>query len=205
MKVKNTLIIIVILFLSGCSSVPVKEHPGVGDIVAEFPEMRIGNSWETTDFSDQYGSDTYNYEITNVEADKSFDLRIRVKRTGKKYFRYYNSKEENFPGILSFENDSSVLSFPMFVGKSWKASQNAKTRSGEMGNFSSVYLVESYESVETDVGTFNAFKIKRKTHNITAGWRGESFFWYSPDVKGIIKSKHTEKRGTKLMKTNLIK
>jgi hypothetical protein len=206
-KVKNTLSIIIFIFLFSCASVPAKDHPEAGDIVANFPEMTIGDSWETTDYdySNKYGSETYNYEITNVEADNSFDLQISVKKSGKTHFRYYDSKEKSFPGILSFEIDNSVLSFPMFVGKSWNSRQYAKSRSGEMGNFSSTYLVQSYESVETEAGTFYAFKIKRKTHNIKDGWHGECFFWYSPEVKGIIKSKHNDKRGIKLIKFNLKK
>ena len=206
MKVKSILCLMSIIFLCSCSSVPVKHHADPGDIVAEFPEMTVGDSWETTDYSSKYGSDTYKYKITAVEKNKSFELRVNIEKLGKTYFLYQDIEQNSIRAILFSDADLFALNFPLFIGKSWESKQSGVSRSSNKGyDFSSIYLVESYESVKTDAGTFNAFKIKRKSHNITVDYRDEVLYWYSPDVKGVIKSQVHGRRGVKLIRYNLMK
>lgn len=200
---KKITFIIFFLLLLGCSSVPVKDHPDPGDIVANFPIMEIGDSWRTLDFSEKAGSDEYMYTVTRVDKNKSFDLHILGRKSGLDIYKYYDMNKDSIHGILSNDVDNHLLNFPLFIGKSWKSKQRAKALQGGFNDFRSKYLIEKYEAVITTAGTFNAFKIMRKSTNMKTGWMGTDYFWYSPGIKGIIKSDHEYKRGTELLEFNI--
>jgi hypothetical protein len=70
------------------------------------------------------------------------------------------------------------VQWPLSVGKHWTYEGDVVNKlSGFSGGAQSVIRVERYEDVETPAGTFKAFKI------VT----GSSAWWYSPDVRTIIK------------------
>jgi len=81
--------------------------------------------------------------------------------------------------------------FPLTVGKSWRLSARAF-----IANFPRVYtvdfVVQGYEDVRTQAGTFKAFKIFRKWHWEqtqlgSADWG--DVMWFAPSVKTMVKLK----------------
>jgi hypothetical protein len=57
-----------------------------------------------------------------------------------------------------------------------------------MEDYREEYSVQSYEEVSVEAGTFTAFKINYKsirTKNIRESSKGD--YWYSPEVKAIVK------------------
>ena len=95
-------------------------------------------------------------------------------------------------GLLEF-HPSLPLEWPLEVGK--KGSRQIEWQTLQSG-FNRIYVnweVESYEDVQVPGGSFKAFKIHYSFQVGPPGasgarqWR-ELFFWYSPEVKQIIKS-----------------
>jgi hypothetical protein len=167
---------------------------------ASFPKMAVGDSWVVTAYGGKkYGKDTYTGKVVNVDENGSFDLQIKRKKSGKTWIRYYDIDEPHVHGILNTDTDPGLLCFPLFVGKTWTNEVRAKSMDGEYNEFKSSYNVQTFETVNTKVGQFEAFKIKRESKNIGTGWLGSSYFWYSPKVKAIIKAKHEWKRGLELI------
>jgi len=186
------------------SDVPVaklqKSMPLPNEPQASFPKMVLGDSWVVTAYgSKKYPKDTYTGEVTNVDQNGSFDLQMKAKKSGKTWSRFYDIDEPHVKGILPTDAAGGTLSFPLFVGKTWKAKGSFKSLSGKYNEFRLTHEVKAFETVNTKAGQFEAFKIKRTTKNIDVGWSGYSYFWYSPKVKAIIKSKHKTKRGANLI------
>lgn len=201
--------IISVLTLSfGCTTTEVKKQsPTPGDVVAEWPKMQVGDTWYTTDSSSVYGSDNYDnyhYKVARVEEDGSFDVEITSEKREKPRYLYHNSNYPMMSGVTCVDFDKHKVSFPLFVGKEWDAVAAYKPKPGlNFADYKTKYKCLKFERIKTRAGEFKAFKIKRITHNVSTGWRGQSYFWYSPKIKVIIKSKHDFKKGMKLISYSL--
>ena len=147
---------------------------------AERPTYSIGDKWI---------SPAGVFELIRIENDiyifsneKAREIRL-TKELGL-------VKSEGPAGLLEF-HPSLPLDWPLEVGK--KGSRQIEWQTRQSGGFNRIYVdweVESYEDVQVPAGSFKAFKIHYSFQVGPPGgrqWR-ELFFWYSPEVKQIIKS-----------------
>lgn len=82
-----------------------------------------------------------------------------------------------------------IYDFPLYAGKKW--SYRFDVFSGTMTHDLLIELkIVGFEEVEVPAGKFNAFKVETKdtvTTGSGTGHSGTSYYWYSPDVKSMIK------------------
>lgn len=85
----------------------------------------------------------------------------------------------------------AIIDFPIAVGKKWNYSFQRKEKKGpKLDRIRADYKVETYEPVTVAAGTFNAFKITAVSEATERGiitMPQKDQYWYSPDVKYIIK------------------
>jgi TolB-like protein len=66
-------------------------------------------------------------------------------------------------------------------------------------------VVEKYETVSTKAGSFKSFKIKRYEYNVQLKIQNIEEYWYSPEIKRIVKSTPSWKYGSELISYSLAK
>ncbi len=99
-----------------------------------------------------------------------------------------------------------IIEFPLKVGYTWDYTYE-KTK-GKIFKKLATYTVESYEELTVTAGKFWAFKIKSLVEPINApkgkAWQTETnYYWYSPDVKQIIKEQKQSGKYTELKEYNI--
>jgi TolB-like protein len=188
--------ILLILFLSfGCQTTPdIKQSPLPGDPVANFPQMAVGESWMISEYSQKFNRDVHHNKVIQVQSDGSFLLEVRGEKEGLSYRKYDNKYER-----VREKSSSKPLDFPLFIGKKWKVEYFDYSTSGKYARYVDEHVVEKYEIVNTEAGSFKSFKIKRSQHNIDRNWRGSEEYWYSPEVKCIVKSVPSWRYGLELI------
>jgi len=109
-----------------------------------------------------------------------------------------NKRHKGYPG--------PIIKFPLKIGNKWDYTFE-KTK-GKIYNKRATYTVESYEQLMVTAGKFWAFKIKSVVKPINAPrgkiWLPEiTYYWYSPDVKQIIKDQKQSGKYTELKEYNI--
>jgi len=191
---------LVIFFSSGCETTPVRQAPLPDEPIAPPPKMVVGDTWVVTDWSREYGIDTFTFNVTHVESDGGFTLEVTSKKDGiTRVTNYDNAFQRINPPLKR-----KVLDFPLFVGKKWSDKQYGRSAHGDYKHYENEYIVEKYETVSTEAGSFKAFKIFRQQYVRETGKTFTEEYWYSPEVKAVVKSKPTWKIGKELISYSVI-
>ena len=93
-----------------------------------------------------------------------------------------------------------IFDFPLTIGKRWKDSYSRRV-AGVTIDFSENFLVLGWEDVEVRAGKFKTIKLEYKLEvtmppgvarigSEVAGPRGKVWYWYSPEVKNLVKCQH---------------
>jgi hypothetical protein len=165
----------------------------------EAPVWNIGDRW----------SFAGNFPMSVINADEnSYTVKI-LTRTGESTYIYDKS---SLNILYSVEGDRRIefkgvhkrrLNFPFEIGKSWKDSFMRKTiystAAAREYVYHDTYTVLGWEDIEVRAGKYKALKIEFKEERIedqerrkTKEREGKAWFWYSPDVKYLIKCKLEE-------------
>ncbi len=155
----------------------------------EAPTLNVGDKWR---YGDESGS-KWTQEVIAIEND------IYVIRYGKQ-IRGFDKNTMNFIYTIDENNKRTkftdtrgkVLDFPLYIGKKWSNNvSHTPMRGGGRPveqNYLEEYFVSSYEDVKVMAGIFKAFKIEYRARNMQTMREGsKGAYWYSPDVKAIIK------------------
>jgi hypothetical protein len=150
----------------------------------EAPVWNLGDQWRYRG----KGGDKFDQKVIGVGND------IYIVQYGKET-RGYDKSTMNLNFIIEGDKRlkftgtrSKVLDFPLFVGKKWHKLITATSRAGRSEDYREEYLVASQEDVNVEAGKFKAFKIEYRsirTRDLRETARGA--YWYSPEVKTIIK------------------
>jgi TolB-like protein len=193
-----------LFFPFGCESTrAIRQSPLPGDPVADFPKVMVGDSFVISDYSSKFGTDIYHIKVIQVESDGSFLLEVKGEKEAMPRHRRYNNKYEPWG-----EEKGKVqrrLDFPLFIGKKWKDAYYGQGTDGRMYNYTNEYVVEKYETVSTKAGSFKSFKIKRYEYNVQLKIQNIEEYWYSPEIKRIVKSTPSWKYGSELISYSLAK
>ncbi|MFO7709167.1 MAG: caspase family protein [Desulfobacterales bacterium] len=185
-------------FLSACSSTqPDKTAPLPGDAVADFPRMTLGDQWVTSS-----GEGVRNYKIIDVKPDGSFVSEVKNEDGSLTFHRhvdnrYQLTKEVNITtgAIIKIPSPPAQnLNFPLFVGKKWADEYQAIASDNRFKTFKNSYHVTAIETVATQAGSFRAFKIRRNYSATGLTQNRDVYYWYSPDVKFVVKIQHDRDR-----------
>ena len=200
-RVKTFLVVFAFLLsLLACSSVQTeKTLPVPGENVANFPRMTIGDQWVTST-----GEGIKSYKVIDVKADGSFIFEVKNEDGSLSFHLYFDNnyrliKEINMTtgAIIKIPfPPAENLNFPLFVGKKWEDEYQAIGSDNKFKTFKNSYEIVSIEMVTTPAGTFNSFKIHR-SFSATGNKRElDVYYWYSPEVKMVLKLQHSLHRLT---------
>ncbi len=205
--------IINVFALSLCETPPAAQQtPLPRQPIAHFPKMVVGDSWVFKGHSYRYGSDTFQQKIIKVGEDGGFVMEVTGEKEGT-HHRYYDKeyqliKASKIPEGTQIKTPVPAekrLEFPLFVGKTWEdAYVYGSPVDRKDFRFTNDSTVERYETVETEGGTFQAFKIVKRYHNSETKWNGINTYWYAPEVKREVKSiRDWRKEGDELIRYQL--
>jgi hypothetical protein len=161
----------------------------------EAPVWNVGDKWVFTQ----------GMKMEVLEADESgyvveFPNQIIVfeKSTLNKVFTVQGKKREPYRG-----NQRRVLNFPLTIGKTWKNTYSetlkwedtheSRSTGPALGDETQIfenYKVLGWEEVELRAGRFKAVKIEYRkgwSSPVTGIIEGKAWYWYSPEVKYVIK------------------
>ncbi len=142
------------------------------------------------------------WQTSRILFPKFFLAKEYLKRKGgqnEKEIRGYDKNTMNLNFLIEngrrtkySDSRSKVLNFPLYVGKKWSdiVAKTPKTggRPSVEQNYLEEYFVSTYESVSVEAGTFMAFRIEYRQHNMRKlNETARGAYWYSPDVKAIVK------------------
>lgn len=154
----------------------------------ESPSLNIGDKWK---YRDKSGGE-WTQEVTAIEND------VYVIRYGKET-RTYDKSTMNFNSVMEegkrFKftgSRSKILNFPMHIGKQWKNQFSSQPKTGGSRrvekNYLEEYFASGFEEVSVLGGTFKAIKIEyQQTELGNMKQTAKGAYWYSPEVKAIIK------------------
>ena len=172
-----------------------KTDPGPGEPVAECPTMRVGDSWT---ISTHKG--IVNKKVFKVNSDGSYVIEWQRERDKKSWRRSY---DKNCRPIKSKRNN---LEFPLYVNKKWKDKYRSKSIRGDYFTYENFYTVTKYEQIKTKVGSFKAFKIKKKQYIVSELRTGKPMYnsyWYVPQLKTVVKYTFANQKDDELVSYNL--
>ena len=161
----------------------------------EAPIWNVGDKWAFSQGVkvEVIETDDNGYVVGFPDQTILFD-----KSTLNKVFTFEGKKREKYRG-----NQKRFLNFPLTIGKSWKdtysevlkwedtyTSRTISSSGGEETQIFENYKVLGWEEVEVRAGKFKAVKMEYKK-----GWmtpttgmvEGKAWYWYSPEVKYVIK------------------
>jgi hypothetical protein len=182
--------------------VATRTAPDPNDPVAYFPTMQVGDKW-----TKEKNNKTYHLKIISVEKDGSFIAEKKFDAQNSLFHMYYNNELllVKFKNIRTGKTTTKSkplrrwISFPLFVGKKWETEYMGRSVGNTPYKYSDIYKVVKYETVETDVGSFKSFKVKRANYTEHGGpWI--TYYWYSPKVKDVVKVESIYQKESKLQK-----
>jgi hypothetical protein len=184
------------LFALSCSTTT-RNNPTQEGTTADFPEMKIGDSWTKSTYKGKIFS-----KVIQVNSDGSFVIESRNETINESFHYFYDNKYmlRKKIDLKTGKLDDRIarppfkfLNFPLYVGKTWQDINYAESIDKVMREYKFKYVVKSFEKVKTKAGMFEAFKIVRYYSVIddlrAEGNRRPAVYWYSPDLKTIVKLK----------------
>jgi tetratricopeptide (TPR) repeat protein len=196
---------IVIYLISSCTSSIVKESstniPGK-ELSIEFPKMTVGDEWRVDSLRG-----IVIRKVIKVESNGAFVLEEKSDNESNFFHLNYDNsyrltaRINQASGIYSkiAKPPFQYLSFPLFVGKKWQDNAYAQSVDGKYYNYQNYYSVEKIEMKTIEPGTFKAFKINLYSINSDTKKEFKEIYWYSPELKIIIKSESNWKKDTEVL------
>ena len=150
---------------------------GLG-LKVQAPELHPGDTWTLTSWTEQFAGKEGQYLVFNVPG-------TTIKRYRTLELNHVKDVRDGVE-INKTEPHTGLLSFPLFVGKTWQGSYTNDILSGDVERDTS-FMVVAYETVGTPAGSFQAFKIIGLDQRTDRPYGLEVTFWYAPEAKAIVK------------------
>ena len=136
-------------------------------------------------------------EVTRVNKDGSFVTTITVPEYNRRYMKLYNNRYQWIASIDLTKNQEfpvpnpprKSFDFPLWVGKKWKDDKfrGWNISKNKFFSYRNYYEVLEYGQINTEAGNFMAFKIWKINYNLQSQKSWNVTYWYSPEVKYIVK------------------
>lgn len=142
---------------------------------------------------DKWTYKTSSGKTFSIEVIENRDDGFIVKQDGKKAI--YDKKTLNVKFLIDNMGNKekcdwrlrNKLNFPIFLNKKW-TDKNSFLMRGRWWTFITEYKILGIEEVDTPAGFFKAYKIYCKDTNMDdPTCTGDAYFWYSPEVKNLVK------------------
>jgi hypothetical protein len=166
-----------------------------GQDKVEVPVWNVGDKWILTeDVNILVSNPNESGYVVKYITGRSETILIYEKSSLNRL--YVMDKEKRIP----YEGrNKRLFNFPLEIGKSW--TDKFKTKATTVGA-QELTVVETFtplgwEDIEVRAGKYKALKIEYKEERVTKKAHretkeGKAWFWYSPDVKYLIKCKLEE-------------
>ena len=172
------------------------------ELSVEFPKMLIGDEWRIDTLRGVVVR-----KVIKVESNGAFILEEKSEDNNNIFHLHYDSsyrlisRVNQETGIYSKTSKPPLnyLNFPLFVGKTWQGEVYTWATDGKYYNYKNVYSVEKVEMKRINSGNFKAFKLNLDSLNTDTNKKYKEIYWYSPDLKIIIKSEATWKKDTEVL------
>lgn len=154
----------------------------------EVPVWNVGDKWVYSNGTvrevTEVNENGYTVEGGFGRGDKEFSVVIFEKSTLKRVFYIQGGKRKKYEAVFR-----SGLNFPFSIGKTWKD----KVSIG-WSPLLETYAVLGWEDVIVQGGKFRALKLEFKAEVSGSNILGKSWYWYSPDVKNVVKHQFEDGR-----------
>lgn len=194
MNKSGLFILVTILFLVDIPFVFAGNAP-----VTNKPEYKVGDYWELDGKFNTIKCKHWEVVETN-DADGNF-----IEQCGD--YRIFHSHDHNYDTIKIIKGDHKTvvkydpyleaLNFPLEVGKTWEQEYSGYTAdNGARWKSKVKYEIESYEKINVEAGTFDAYKIEWKDNWRAGQYSGSNKVtgWWSPEVGMFVRIKHPDSR-----------
>ncbi len=174
----------------------------------EKPDLKIGDRWvyRSMDLWKNEETEKYEYKITGVNGDNiELSRTTLASKTESEVGRVSTRKADRSTWTLIdariVEGEVIVLAFPLEIGKTWKYEYSGTTRSGNHAVRKLNAKVEALEVIQVPAGQFKTLKVVHSGTYTSQGARGTTSgslfqtYWYSPDLKRVIKQEYRETTG----------
>jgi hypothetical protein len=146
-------------------------------------------AWKVVDVTDR---------LYVLESAANKDYRFAFDRRTLGFKEYIGSEGRK---VVPFRDSGLFFDFPLFVGKKWDRMITGETDRHFDWNYLMSYRVISLEEVKVPAGTFKAFRIEQQMKDATIGGEVISYYWFSPEVKNILRFKFVRSYGSWIIKS----
>lgn len=189
---------------------PAVESPGRPEAMEE---AQTGDRW-TYEFRDEITGEiksTFTNIVTDVSAS---EIGVRTTTLGNAnngyltYDRSWNVKANN--AWRYSPNDGTGVVAPLTVGKTWPIkATDVNSAAGASWKRSGTAKVAAQESVTTQAGTFDAFRIEasyqlQNASNPTKKWQVVQQTWYAPAINHWIKRSYVSRSEGRVRENSII-
>ena len=178
------------LLMLGCLTVFLTTMVYAQDKI-EAPVWNVGDKWSFTSGNTVMvmNADENTYTVKFLTPD-SESVRIYEKSSLNRLYSIERDRQVKYRGV-----QKRILNFPLDIGKSWKDSCTAKpigsTPASPEFQYFETYTVLGWEDIVIKEGKSKGLKIEYKQGRVTERGlptkEGKAYYWYSPDVKYLIK------------------
>ncbi len=183
--------------LSGSATQKSDNSATIAKEESDVPTWNVGDSWRyryTSKKEWQYTVRKIEGNLYIVEDRYGVDKPCFDKRTFElKFFLTPQGKKVTSETVWYY---GVYWDFPIYVGRKWAKMFSGRDAGGVQTDYLHEFEVISYEDTAVPAGTFKSFKIEFSRKIMT---RQSSvyrhYFWFSPEVKTIIKSSYAGKEG----------
>jgi len=146
-----------------------------------------GSVWEVVDSDES----TYTIKSSDLKTSRIYRIYIRDKSSLNILYSIEGEKRKEYKGA-----HKRLLNFPLEIGKTWKDRFVSRARRSGIGDPENMYFetftVLGWEDITVEAGKFRAIKIEYTQEGMggARNWQGKAWFWYSPDVKYLVKCQY---------------
>ena len=189
-------------FLAGCATDrKISQSAQLPQERCNLPVWEKGDYWvyrteEEKEFGWRVADVTEKLYVVGFSSNK--EHRLAFDKNTLEFGEYAGSKDRKVP---AFRGSELFFDFPIFVGKKWDRMITGETMRLTTWNYLMSYRVVSFEEVKVPAGTFKAFKIEQNQKELASGGEAISYYWFSEEVKHVIKFKFGTSYGAWIIKS----
>lgn len=164
--------------------------------------VRVGDGWvyDRKDEITGNPTDTFTSQVTEVTPQEIVTRAIFRGKNGSAFVVFDHGWNRTIDNNVKYNpNDGHGVHLPLAVGKEWRFEYMAQnTQSGANMKATSLAKVVAQETITTDAGTFDAFKIDRQVRGFNTAdpsklLEMEILMWFSPQINHWVRRTITTK------------
>ncbi|MGB0721124.1 MAG: hypothetical protein ACPGU7_01900 [Gammaproteobacteria bacterium] len=153
--------------------------PATEDLVLE-PQWLKGDRWV---WSDGYGLKVDSSGPDGTVFKRIDDDKQWLKRRGLTVIESQSARTHR---KLLYKTGDPADIFPLKIGNT-AVYEREYSSNGVLRVHRTSWVVEGRETIEVPAGTFDTWRLVRRSRSTLTGWTGYERWWYSPDVRNYVR------------------